>query len=86
MLAASRFVLPEQRELYRLMKEEEKLVDRPDIDEDEFGEMCFRIYDSTQYDYTINVMCFVPKKGNFGPFEEARYVVREIDTHESGSS
>ncbi|WP_343071531.1 YolD-like family protein [Brevibacillus choshinensis] len=60
--AASRFVLPEQRELYLQIKEDEKYVERPSIDEDEFSEMCFRIYESTQYDYAVTVKWLVPSK------------------------
>lgn len=54
-------------------------IKRPHIDDEEFGEMCFRIYDSTQYNYAINVKWFVPLEGSLGTFEELRGIVRDID-------
>lgn len=53
LFTSSRFVLPEHRELYLEMQEEQKLAPRPEIEEDELAEMNFRIYDSVQYDYAI---------------------------------
>ncbi|MED4779420.1 YolD-like family protein [Brevibacillus choshinensis] len=79
LFGASRWVLPEQKAAILEHNAVRGLVERPSIDEDEFGEMCFRIYDSTQYDYAINVKWFVPSKGCLGTFEEAWGVVREID-------
>lgn len=76
---ASRWVLPEQRAAILEHNDTRGLEPRPEIDEEDFGEMCFRIYDSTQYDYAINVKWFVPVKGDMGSFETAWGVVREID-------
>lgn len=79
LFASMRMVLPEHREVLLEHIEERDLIKRPDVDENDFGEMCFRIYDSTQYDYTVTVKWFVPKKGELGILEEAWGVVREID-------
>lgn len=68
LFGSMRMVLPEQRAALLAHNEVRGLEARPEIDE-----MCFRIYDSTQYDYAINV------KGDIGTFESAWGVVREID-------
>ncbi|WP_419877710.1 YolD-like family protein [Brevibacillus centrosporus] len=74
-----RFVLPEQRELYLQVKEDEKLTIKPVVEEDEFGEMNFRIYDSIQYDYAITVQWFKKVKSELGIIETVWGVVKEID-------
>lgn len=74
-----RVILPEQRAAILENNEILGFEPRPEIDEEDFGEMCFRIYDSTQYNYPINVKWFVPQKGDLGTFESAWGVVREID-------
>ncbi|RNB78018.1 YolD-like family protein [Brevibacillus panacihumi] len=74
-----RVALPEQRATNLENNEILGFEPRPEIDEEDFGEMCFRIYDSTQYNYPINVKWFIPQKGDFGTFESAWGVVREID-------
>ncbi|WP_409178549.1 YolD-like family protein [Brevibacillus fortis] len=79
LFGSSRFVLPEQRAALIEHNEVRTLVERPAIDDDDFGEMCFRVYDSTQYVYAITVKWFVPRKGELGKLEEAWGVVREID-------
>nr|WP_239565239.1 YolD-like family protein [Brevibacillus fulvus] len=56
-----------------------QLVQCPSIEEEDFGEMCFRIYDSTQYDYAINVKWFIPIVGNLGMVETAWGIVKEIN-------
>lgn len=55
------------------------LVERPVVDEDDFGEMCFRVYDSTQYDYAITVSWFRETARGLGVVETAWGVVRNID-------
>lgn len=71
LFGSSRFVLPEQRAALIEHNEVCTLVERPAIDDDDFGEMCFRVYDSTQYDYAITVKWFLPMKGDLGRLEEA---------------
>ncbi|WNC12170.1 YolD-like family protein [Brevibacillus brevis] len=58
------------------------VVQRPAVADDEFGEMCFRIYDSTQYNYPIQVKWFVRERGGdaWGTVQSARGYVREIDS------
>ncbi|MBH0333663.1 hypothetical protein ABH14_28700 [Brevibacillus brevis] len=76
---ASRFMLPEHRAALIEQDEARDLIKRPEVDDDDFGEMCFRVYDSTQYDYALTVKWFVPTKGELGTLEEAWGIVREID-------
>ncbi|USG66835.1 YolD-like family protein [Brevibacillus ruminantium] len=56
-----------------------QLAQRPVVDEDDFGEMCFRVYDSTQYDYAITVSWFREQADGLGIVETAWGVVRKID-------
>ncbi len=58
------------------------LVRRPTIEDEDFGEMCFRIYDSTQYNYPIQVKWFVRESGSLGTVESACGLVREIDAEQ----
>lgn len=60
-------------------EDQELLVQRPAIADDDFGEMCFRIYDSTQYSYPIQVKWFVRERGSLGTVKSACGLVREID-------
>lgn len=62
-------VLPEQRAAILDHESKRGLLEKPYVDEDDFGEMCFRIYDSTQYDYAIDVKWFQPVKGKLGTVE-----------------
>ena len=73
------FLLPEHIELLRDHSFEETLVTKPVIDDQEFGEMNFRIYDSTQYDYAITVEYWVSVRGEKGRIESAFGVVKSID-------
>ncbi|QQE75301.1 hypothetical protein KDJ56_04750 [Brevibacillus composti] len=57
-------------------------IARPVVEEDDFGEMCFRVYDSTQYDYAITVSWFSEKEGGRGVVETAWGVVRNIDPNQ----
>ncbi|MED1949499.1 hypothetical protein [Brevibacillus centrosporus] len=54
-------------------------VERPVVAEDDFGEMCFRIYDSTQYSYPIHIKWFEKTTGIYGTVNGAWGLVREID-------
>ncbi|WP_235615827.1 YolD-like family protein [Brevibacillus reuszeri] len=79
LFGSMRWTLPEQRAALLDHYAERGLIEKPAVDDDEFGEICFRIYDSTQYDYAINVKWFVAQKGRLGTLEEAWGVVREIE-------
>ncbi|MED1951007.1 YolD-like family protein [Brevibacillus centrosporus] len=81
LFGSMRMVLPEQKTAILEHKSISGLVERPEVDEDELGEMCFRIYDSTQYDYAIDVKWFKVSKGNLGTIEAAWGVVKEIDNN-----
>jgi len=81
LFGSMRMMLPEHRTAIISHGEESGLQGKPDVDEDDFGEMCFRIYDSTQYDYAINVKWFQSVKGNLGTIEESWGVVKEIDVN-----
>lgn len=76
-----RMMLPEHRTAIIDHGEESGLQAKPDVDEDDFGEMCFRIYDSTQYDYSITVKWFQKVKGSLGTLEESWGIVKEIDVN-----
>ncbi|MED4749973.1 YolD-like family protein [Brevibacillus choshinensis] len=66
MFAASRFVLPEQREMYLQIKEDEKLIRQPVLEQDELESMQFLIRDSAREDYAITVTWWQPVKGELG--------------------
>jgi hypothetical protein len=80
LFGSMRMVLPEHKAAILDHNAEKGLTPRPVIDEDDFGEMCFRIYDSTQYDYAITVKWFREVRRGLGVFETAWGVVREIDS------
>lgn len=64
--AASRFVLPEQRELYLQIKEDEKLIQQPVLEQDEMESMHYLIRDSAREDYAITVTWWQSVKGELG--------------------
>jgi hypothetical protein len=77
-----RMVQPEQKTESRRVNADEGLAGRPVVDEIDFDENCFRIYDSTQYDYAINVTWFREMYGGRGVFETAWGIVKQIDPDE----
>jgi len=54
-------------------------VTKPMIDDQEFGEMNFLIYDSTQYDYAITIDYWVSVRDEKGRIESAFGVIKSID-------
>ena len=52
---------------------------KPMIDDQEFGEMNFLIYDSTQYDYAITIDYWVSVRDEKGRIESAFGVIKSID-------
>ncbi len=81
LFSSMRIILPEHRAAILEHNAERGLEPRPTVDEDDFGEMCFRIYDSTQYDYAITVKWFREVSRGLGVFETAWGVVKEIDAN-----
>lgn len=79
MFAASRWVLPEQRELYLQMKEDEKLVPMPTIEQDEFESFHYMIRDSAREDYAITASWWEPVKEELGNNCSMWGVVKWID-------
>jgi len=61
-----RFVLPQQRELYLQMKEDEKLVPMPALEQDELESFQYLIRDAAREDYAITVSWWQPTKGDLG--------------------
>lgn len=79
MFAASRFVLPEQRELYLQIKEDEKLIRQPVLEQDEVDSMQYLIRDSAREDYAVTVTWWQPVKGELGSTSSMWGIVKWID-------
>jgi len=74
-----RFVLPEQRELYLQMKQDDKLVSMPSLDQDELDSFHYMIRDSAREDYAIAVSWWEPAKQERGNICTIWGVVKWID-------
>jgi len=74
-----RFVLPEQRALYLQMKEDDKLVTMPKLEQDELETFHYLIRDSAREDYASTVCWWKPTKGELGSTCEMWGVVKWID-------
>ncbi|WP_019123580.1 YolD-like family protein [Brevibacillus massiliensis] len=79
LFAASRFILPEHRELYLRIKEEENLVPMPAFEDDELAEFSYQIYASTQRDYAVTVRWWEPVRNDLGTIKEMWGWVQRID-------
>lgn len=79
MFAASRFGPPEQRELYLQVKEDEKLVPMPVIEQDELENFYYTIRDSGREDYAITVTWWRQVKGNLGSNCSMWGIVKWVD-------
>ncbi|GAA4704134.1 YolD-like family protein [Brevibacillus fulvus] len=77
--AASRFVLPEQRELYLQLKEDQKLSEQPTLEEDELANFQYLIKDSAREDYAVTVTWWKPVKANLGTFCSLWGMIKWID-------
>lgn len=77
--AASRFVLPEQRELYLQLKEDQKLSPQPTLEEDELANFHYLIRDSAREDYAVTVTWWNHEKENLGTFCSMWGVIKWID-------
>jgi len=76
---ASRWVLPEQCELYLQLNEDEKLVHMPVIEHDELESFHYLIRDSAREDYAITVTWWQPVKDELGNTCSMWGVVKWID-------
>ncbi|ELK42781.1 hypothetical protein D478_07234 [Brevibacillus agri BAB-2500] len=74
-----RFVLPQQRELYLQMREDEKLVPMPVLEQDELESMQYLIRDSAREDYAVTVTWWQSVKGELGTTRSMWGVVKWID-------
>lgn len=74
-----RFVLPQQRELYLQMKEDEKLVPMPALEQDELESFQYLIRDAAREDYAITVSWWQSVKGELGTTRSMWGVVKWID-------
>ncbi|MBY0055002.1 YolD-like family protein [Brevibacillus agri] len=75
-----RFVLPQQRELYLQMREDEKLVPMPVLEQDELESMQYLIRDAAREDYAVTVTWWQPTKGDLGKICSMWGTVKWIDT------
>ncbi|MGG3008451.1 YolD-like family protein [Brevibacillus parabrevis] len=76
---SGRFVLPQQRELYLQMKEDEKLVPMPALEQDELESFQYLIRDAAREDYAITVTWWQSVKGELGTTRSMWGVVKRID-------
>ncbi|MFC8686295.1 YolD-like family protein [Brevibacillus porteri] len=76
---ASRFVLPEHREMYLQVKEDEKLVTMPIVEQDELESLNYVICDSARADYAITVTWWKQVKGSLGTICTMWGVVKWFD-------
>lgn len=78
---ASRWVLPEQRASYLQLKEDEKLISQPVLEQDELESIQYLIRDSAREDYAVTVTWWQPVKGELGKTCSLWGVVKWIDQH-----
>jgi len=73
------FQLPEQRALLAQHERDKQLISMPDLAEDELDEFHYKILDSIQYDYALEIDFFAPVKGGRGRIETVWGWVQTID-------
>ncbi|MDC0764882.1 YolD-like family protein [Brevibacillus sp. AG] len=66
LFGSSRFVLPEQRELYLQMKEDDKLVPMPVIEQDEHESFDYRLREAQQSEKAVSITWWQHKKNELG--------------------
>jgi hypothetical protein len=79
--ASSRFVLPEHRELYLQLKEDDKLVPQPVLEQDEWESFHYLIRDSGREDYAITIFWWKPVKEELGTICSMCGVVKHLDSN-----
>lgn len=77
--AASRWVLPEQRASYLQLKEDQKLILQPVLEQDELESFQYLIRDSAREDYAVTITWWQPAKGDLGNTCSLWGVVKWID-------
>ncbi|WP_339167125.1 YolD-like family protein [Brevibacillus sp. FSL L8-0520] len=80
LFGASRFVLPEHKELYLQIKEDEKLCPMPILEQDELESIQYIIMDSARCDYAITVTWWESVKDELGKGCSMWGIVKWIDT------
>ncbi|MFI8715454.1 YolD-like family protein [Brevibacillus brevis] len=63
---ASRFVLPEHREMYLQVKEDDKLETMPILEQDELESFHYLLRDAGREDYGVAITWWRHKKNNLG--------------------
>jgi hypothetical protein len=81
LFASSRFVLPEHRELYLQLKEDQKLVPQPMIEQDKLESFHYLIRDSGREDYAVTVSWWKPMKDDLGTICNMWGVVKHLDSN-----
>ncbi|MGE7271708.1 YolD-like family protein [Brevibacillus panacihumi] len=81
LFGSSRWVLPEQRALYLQMKEDEKLILQPTLEQDELESFHYLIRDSAREDYAVTIAWWQPVKGELGRTCSLWGIVKWIDEH-----
>lgn len=79
LFGASRFVLPEHRELYLQIKEEDNLVSMPVLEQDELESFQYLIRDSAKEDYAITIIWWQQFREELGKTCSMWGVVKWID-------
>jgi len=79
LFAASRFVLPEHREMYLEMKREQALVPQPIVAEDELDRFNRILYDSLQRGEPVTVRYWVPVRRDLGEIRSVSGRVKRMD-------
>jgi YolD-like protein len=79
LFSSSRFVLPEHRELYLQLKEDEKLIPMPVLGQDELESFHYMIRDSAKEDYAVTVTWWNPVKEGLGTTYSMWGIVKWID-------
>ena len=76
---ASRWVLPEQRESYLQLKEDQKLISQPVLEQDELESFQYLIRDSAREDYAVTITWWQSTRGGLGKKYSMWGVVKWID-------
>lgn len=79
LFGASRWILPEQREQYLQLLEDQTLVTMPELEQDELESFHYIIRDSAREDYAITVTWWQPVKDDLGKTRSMWGVIKWID-------
>ncbi|TQK41988.1 YolD-like protein [Brevibacillus sp. AG162] len=81
LFGSSRFVLPEQRELYLQMKEDDKLVPMPILEQDELATFDYLLRDAQQKEKAVSITWWRHKKDELGTICTMWGAVPEINAN-----